>query len=103
MTGLESCINVSDIEKRTMWSALKGEDTERDPCVNQIVSMLALRARYNMQRHYEIYAVDTDDSITAEDLRSMFNNDPQGSAELIRARGRCLYSDRMKDDTIKIR
>lgn len=102
--GLEACINISDIEKRKVWNVLADiKDPGRDHDVSSIVNMLTLRARYNSQRHYEIYAIDTDDSIDEAALREMFENDPQSSAELIRARGRKLYSDRLKEDQIKIR
>lgn len=108
MYGLEACINVSDIEKRRMWNELKRTgDTPnhgRDPDVGSIVNAIMLRAKFNHQRHYEIYAVETDDNISDQDLRDMFDRDPQGSADLIRVRGRKLYSDRASDnDQIKIR
>ena len=101
--GLEACINISDIEKNTVWKTLKGEDTTRDPNLSQIVSMIQLRARYNSQRHYEIYAIDTDDTISVQDIRDMFEENPQSSADLIRDRGRKLYSDRQEDHKIAIR
>lgn len=105
--GLEACINISDIDKEAMWDTLKdtGDNSNkgRPATVSSIVHMLQMRARYNSQRFYEIYTVDTDDSISADDLKSMFENDPQGSAELIRARGRKLYSDRQQQHTVKIR
>jgi len=105
--GLEACINISDIDKEIMWDSLKdtGNDSHqgRPQSVGSIVNMLQLRARYNNQRFYEIYVVDTDDTVTADDLKSMFDDDPHGSAELIRQRGRVLYSDRQKAGDIKIR
>ena len=101
--GLEACVNVTDIDKRKMWSTLKDEDTSRDPNIGHIVSMLTLRARYNGQRHYEIYAIDTVEEITEKDLKEMFEQDPQGSSDLIRQRGRQLYSDRYAENQIKIR
>ena len=105
--GLEACINISDIDKEIMWDSLKdtGDNSNqgRPQSVGSIVNMLQLRARYNNQRFYEIYVVDTDDTVTADDLKSMFGDDPQGSAELIRQRGRVLYSDRQKAGLIKIR
>lgn len=104
--GLEACVNVSDIEKEKMWSILKDEDSTtkgRANTVNSIVNMMMLRARFNPQRNYEIYAIDTDDSISGDDLRELFEQDPQGSADLIRERGRKLYSDRAKQESIKIR
>lgn len=104
-TGLEAVVNISDIEKEKMWSVLKESDNEksRGPSVNSIVNMLMLRARFNTQRHYEIYCIDTDDTITEEDLRSQFDDNPQGMADLIRDRGRQLYSDRVKPNEVKIR
>jgi len=53
-----------------------------------------LRARYNSQRCYEIYAIGVDGTITQEDIRDMFETDPQYTADLIRARGEKIYSDR---------
>lgn len=107
--GLEACINVSDIEKRKMWDTLKTTEDQpwnngRDPDVGSIVNAIMLRARFNHQRHYEIYAIDTEDNIDDKALRDMFELDPQGSADLIRERGRKLYSDRASpDEHIKIR
>jgi hypothetical protein len=34
------------------------------------------------------------DGISDEDIREMFNSDPQGSAELVRDRGNKIFSDR---------
>jgi hypothetical protein len=106
-TGLEAVVNISDIEKEEMWATLK--ETKENPnkgrtnTVGGIVNMIVLRARFNSQRHYEIYCIDTEDHITAEDFRTMFDKDPQHTADLIRERGRKLSSDRQKDNEIKIR
>jgi hypothetical protein len=53
-----------------------------------------MRAQYNPQRHYEIYAIGVDSSITQEDIRDMFETDPQYAADLIRARGERIYGHR---------
>lgn len=103
--GIEGVVDVTEMEERKlaedkqrMWNVLQDipEDPNkgRDNDISSIVHMMALRARFNPQRHYEIYSVNTDYSITAEDMRSMFENDPQGSADLVRERGNKLYSDR---------
>ena len=102
-TGLEACINVTEIEKEEMWNTLKSVESNRTSKVGSILQSLTLRARFNTQRHYEIYAIDVADGITKEDLESMFNDDPQGSADLIRSRGRQLYSDRAAPDRVVIR
>lgn len=98
-TGLESVINVTQIEKEQAWSALQDKP---GPKLNSLVSSLILRARYNSQRHYEIYTVTVEDSINEDDLRTMFDNDPQGSADLVRVRGNKIYSDRVKQSEVKI-
>lgn len=103
MFGVEAIVNVSDIEKNTMWAALKGEDTSRDPNVSQIVSLIMLRARLNGQRNYEVYAIDTEDNISEKDLRTMFEEEPQGSADLIRERGRVLFDGRASTKDVVIR
>lgn len=106
-TGLESVINISDIEKEQMWSALKettlNPNKGRPNSVNSIVNMLVLRARFNSQRHYEIYCIDTTDDISERDFRRMFEDNPQAMADLIRDKGRKLYSDRQSGKDIKIR
>ena len=103
--GIEGVVDVTEMEERKlaedkqrMWNVLQDipEDPNkgRDNDISSIVRLMALRARFNPQRHYEIYSVNTDYSITAEDMRTMFENDPQGSADLVRKRGNKLYSDR---------
>ena len=75
-----------------MWDQLKGIDSKHSlPNLNALI----MRARYNPQRHYEIYTVDVDPSITAEDMINMFKDSPQAMADLIRVRGHQLYSDRI--------
>ena len=66
------------------------------------MSKLVLRARFNTQRHYEIYAIEVDSSISKDDLVTQFKENPQGMAELIRERGRVIHSDRIKKDDPRI-
>lgn len=99
MQGLESCINITEIEKEATWNALQDQPT---PKLSHIVNSVMLRARYNSQRHYEIYTVTVADGISDEDIREMFDRDPRGSAELIRVRGHKVYSDRIDPETQKI-
>lgn len=90
--GLEYCEDITRREQAQMWAELKG--TKADLGKYPSLSALVLRARFNSQRHYEIWAVDVDHTITAEDMIDMFNQNPQGMADLVRSRGRQLYSDR---------
>ncbi len=89
--GLECCVNITDIDKKIMWQTMKGQ--EATACLPNLNHMI-LRARFNPQRHYEIYTVNVEYNITAEDMADLFEDNPQGMADLIRERGRQLYSDR---------
>lgn len=88
--GLEYLADITKHEQTQVWNALKGSDTKALPNINAMV----LRARCNSQRHYEIYLFTAQAGITENDLRSMFEADPQYAVDLIRERGQKLYSDR---------
>lgn len=100
MQGLEACINISDIDKQATWAVL--QDQKPNHKLSTIVNGVMLRARYNSQRHYEVYTVTMDSSITVDDVREMFEANPQGMADLIRDRGNKMYSDRIDKTDVKI-
>jgi len=98
--GLECCIDVIEDEQRRMWQKLKGELVSESAIPNY--QHLLLRARFNSQRHYEIYTCEATDGITAEDIREMFEADPQTAADTIRRLGHCLHSDRAERQRVVI-
>jgi hypothetical protein len=113
MTGLEACVDLTRqylgaerFEKDKLFDIIR--DPEAVPSnvnlkqINQLVAHLMMRARYNTQRHYEIYTLRTDSSITANDLKTMFEDSPQTAADLVRSRGNKLYSDRIKNTEQRI-
>lgn len=114
MHGLESVIDVTEWERRSIqadkeriWGVLSNEDlhdpgnpVERN--LNQIVTAILMRARVNSQRHYEVYTVQTDTAITADDMKQMFEDNPQVMADLVRERGKKLWSDRLKTNSVVI-
>lgn len=103
--GVECVFNASEQDRQITFEMLAGTYDERSPrhSPQSLLNMLILRARYNSHRHYEIYAIDVEEGITSEDIKQMFEDDPQGSADLIRSRGRQLFSDRIRETDIKIR
>ena len=70
--------------------------------LDKIVNMLVMRARYNTQRHYEIYAIDCTEEMDEQFWREQWEEYPQETAELIRKRGHKLFSDRAIPNSIKI-
>jgi hypothetical protein len=97
--GLEYVEDVTAVEQDSVWSVLKNETpTAKMPNLMH----LRLRAQANPQRHYEIYFVEVVDGITADDIRDMFEAAPQMAADTIREKGHCFYSDRFKQQEVKI-
>ena len=87
--GLEAVARMPNPADRT-FALLKGEQPPDVPNIN----MWELRARFNTQRNYEIYLITATPGITEDDIRNMFEADPQGSAETIRRIGEKFFSDR---------
>lgn len=93
--GLETLINLTQGEQENIVAALRGEKlTWRNPIQHMI-----LRAKFNQQRHYEIYVFESE--IPEVSIREVFSSDPQVIVNAIREVGIQLYSDRKtKEDLI---
>lgn len=110
--GLEACVPLHELQQRyeqadkeRVWTTLAAEDgtdpgNPIDREINRLYTSIFLRARMNPQRHYEVYTVQTDPSITKEDMVCMFEDRPQGMADIVREHGECLYSDRAKHNAV---
>ncbi len=104
MYGLESCINVTELDMQHTIDLLLDSDTPRSPKLSRILSSIVVRARMNPQRHYEVYSVQVDSSVSEDDLKLQFEERPQEMANLIRDRGNKIFSNRAIDSVrIKIR
>ena len=87
--GLEAVEQVPD-PAETTFALLKGTEPPRPPNIMH----WQLRARYNSQRHYEIYIFDAVSGITKDDIVEMFEASPQHAADTIRRIGTVFHSDR---------
>jgi|688.fasta_scaffold1334935_1 hypothetical protein len=111
--GLESLVDLTTLEslrqQEEQYRMLKilSDPDAVDPgdqtgaALNRTVQAILLRARVNSQRHYEVYTIQVDPSITEQMMWQMFNDSPQTAADLVRERGNRLWSDRASAD-IKI-
>lgn len=95
--GLEACERVPD-PADTTFALLKNQTPPRAPNIMH----WELRARYNSQRHYEIYVITAQPGIDCEDIVAMFEANPQTAADTIRRIGQCYYSDRREEHKIAI-
>ena len=102
INGVEAIVPITQYEnhdKQNLIKLLKEENIERNP-LDSILRNLVLRAKFNTQRHYEIYAVDCDPSLDENFWRKQWNEHPQFTAELIRERGHKIYSDRLTNKSV---
>ena len=102
--GVECVFNATEADRQITFEILQGTYDETAPrqSGSTLLHYLKLRAKFNQQRHYEIYAIEVEDGIDKDDIKEMFERDPQGSADLVRRRGTCLYSDRQEVGKLKI-
>lgn len=96
--GLETCIDVTQHLQDRTWATLTNSKPKEIPNVNHLI----LRAKFNTQRHYEIYTVTAQSGITAEEIKIMFEASPQIAADTIRNLGQVIYSDRADKKNVVI-
>ena len=87
--GLESLFDITDSDHDAMMAGLKGE-TYRFP---YNISMMIMRARFNTQRSYEIYAFTTEVDVDYDCVKVMFEHTPQMIVDAIRKNGHKIHSD----------
>ena len=104
MLGLEAVINATELDQQYVIDILSQRNTTEHPPsrLGIILHRLILRARFNSQRHYEIYAIEVDADIDEAALRQYFEDSPQVMADLVRDRGKKIFGDRLPRDQIKI-
>lgn len=87
--GLEAVARIPD-PADTTFALLANKPPPAMPNIN----MWELRARFNTQRNYEIYLITAVPGINEDDIREMFEANPQTAADTIRRIGQKFFSDR---------
>jgi hypothetical protein len=103
--GIEAIVPITQYEeqdKLDTWNILRGQPTGKNP-LDDILSSMQLRARFNPGRHYEIYAMDCEEGITEEQLFELWDSNPQYAADLTREKGVCMFNGRKPLHEIKVR
>ena len=103
--GLEACVDITeevgrgnDFERESLFERIK--NPEQEPHnehvikLNKMIHMMQLRARFNPQRNYEIYMLNTTESVSKADLEQWFEASPQAAVDRIREIGIQLLSHR---------
>ena len=89
--GLESIVDATEINRQDVFDRLAGREGNG---LGRLVLSMTLRAKFNTHRSYEIYSIKTSTSITEDDLRRMFEENPKAAADLMRTRGKRISSHR---------
>ena len=107
-TGLEALFDLSateakikNWEKEIIFSILKEEKHGKAPSLP--LQQMILRAKFNPQRHYEIYSFQAQDGIDEETIRELFRENPQYIVDFIRKNGSKIFSDRQNENEVVIR
>jgi len=85
MLGLEAAINLDEIVEADVQTRL--QDGKYVDGVSRAINFAQLRARFNTQRNYEIYAINLPQGTTSDDVHSWFEGNAQVMADLVRAKG----------------
>jgi hypothetical protein len=96
--GLEAVASIRDFEQAKMWAILEGRAPPDVQPPN--IMMWRLRAQVNPQRNYEIYIIEGEPDVTAEDIRAAFEASPQTMADTIRRNGHQFYSNRSTKERV---
>ena len=93
--GLESAVNLDRAVQRRTEAVLKGEQPT-DPDIGELINMFKMRAQFNTDRQYELYAIGLPAHLTQDCIHDMFEQNPQGMVDLVRSRGVKLMSNRYR-------
>jgi hypothetical protein len=69
--------------KSHLFDSIKAsQKIQKQPSFN--LTALTMRARFNSQRHYEIYVFTSEDDTGPDDITAWFKTDPQSFADWVR-------------------
>lgn len=88
--GFETLKDCTSWERETFLNTIAGKDLTPAPVNLQAMMM---RACFNPQRAYEIWTFYTEESLDEDTLWGYADTNPQALVDMIRARGKRLYSN----------
>ena len=80
-------------EQQQLVDILSDQPPRSNP-LNQLINNMTMRARFNSDRHYELYAFKSTDDLELQDLQDWANSEPQSFVNWIRGNGVKIHSDR---------
>lgn len=94
--GFEVLKDCTSWERDSLLNTLADKPLKPAPVNLQAMTM---RARFNPQRNYEIWSFNTTEDLDEEALWSIAEENPQALVDLIREKGKRLYSNAKYTET----
>lgn len=94
--GFEYIGEISQYEhwdKEILFDILRNQKPKPNP-LDGMINNMRMRALFNNQRNYEIYAFTSTDDLELPDLKTWSDEDPKSFVNWIRGNGIKIYSDR---------
>jgi len=88
--GFETIKDCTSWERESLLNTIAGKELKPAPVNLQAMMM---RARFNPQRHYEIWTFNTVEELDEETLWRYAEDNPQALVDMIRDRGKRLYGE----------
>ena len=93
--GLESAVDLDLMMQRRTEAVLK-EEQNRDPDLGELISMMKMRAQFNTDRQYELYAINLPAHYDQDAVHDLFAENPQAMVDLVRSKGIKMMSNRFR-------
>ncbi len=96
--GVDTLIPWDELKQDDMIEVLAGRKPKG--YVDKRVNMMILRAKANMQRWPEVWAYDTAEDWSYEDMRQQWESAPQITADTVRRQGTNLFRHQRQKEVI---
>ncbi len=92
--GVDTLVPWGELAQEQMLATLSGGNSGDTTKPSLIVSRMILRARFNQHRHPEVWGYNTEEDIAYDDMRDLWEDNPQYMADLVRSKGEQFFGDK---------
>lgn len=96
--GVDTLVPWDDLKQDDMLDTLSGRKPKNR--LNTQINTMIMRAQANMQRWPEVWAYDTGEDWTYEDMLEQWKTSPQITANVVRERGTNLFKHHRQKEVI---
>jgi len=96
--GVDTLIPWDDLKGDNILDVLSGKKPKEN--LSKRISMMIIRAQANIQRWPEIWAYDTSEDWSYEEMRRQWESAPQATADTVREHGTNLFRHQRQKEVI---